>query len=45
MFKWLKEFLFGPEVKMQVSKPVPTPIEKKKPGRRPGIKTRKTSKR
>lgn len=45
MFKWLKELFFGPEVKMEVSKPTLTTVEKKKPGRRPGIKTRKTSKK
>ena len=47
MFDWLKnlyivKLLFGqPEPPVKMIPPMPA-VEKKKPGRRPGIKTRKT---
>lgn len=46
MLKWLKDFFFGIEEKKPLPPKLGTmPVEKKKPGRRPGIKTRKTVKK
>lgn len=48
MFKWLKDFLFGsaeerkPALKTTTTS-MSLPTEKKRSGRPPGIKTRKTS--